>query len=172
MTILLKSENIMVSKVNSESRIKIRRRQPITTKEYGPDPVDIHVGKRLKLRRRLMKLSQEQLGEAVRVTFQQIQKYERGHNRVSASRLYDIASVLGVDVSFFFKDIGQDVTEHRPTQNLLQNAGLGENPMPAYEQDPLSRNETMELVRLFWKLPSTEMRRNILELLNSMSRRD
>lgn len=119
-----------------------------------------------------MKLSQEQLGEAVRVTFQQIQKYERGHNRVSASRLYDIASVLGVDVSFFFKDIGQDVTEHRPTQNLLQNAGLGENPMPAYEQDPLSRNKTMELVRLFWKLPSTEMRRNILELLNSMSRRD
>lgn len=162
----------MVPKLNSQDSIKTRRRQPITAKEYGPDPVDVHVGKRLRLRRTLLGLSQEQLGGAVCVTFQQIQKYERGSNRISASRLYDIARVLGVEVAFFFEDIGQDVTAHRPTQNLPEQAGLSESPLPAYEQDPLSRNETMELVRLYWKLPSGEMRRNILELLNSMGRRD
>jgi len=149
-----------------------RRRQPITAKEYGPDPVDVHVGKRLRLRRTLLGMSQEQLAAAVGVTFQQIQKYERGSNRVSASRLYDIARVLGVDISFFFDDISEDVTAGRPTQHLPQAVGLAENPMPAFEQDELSRSESLELLRHYWKLPSSAMRKHILDLLKSMGRRD
>lgn len=156
-----------------DDKPKARRRQPITAKEYGPDPVDVHVGKRMRLRRTLLGLSQEQLAAAVGVTFQQIQKYERGSNRVSASRLYDVARVLGVEISFFFEDIGKDVTDGRPTQHLPEQAGLADVAgLPSYEQDPLSRNETLELVRSYWKLPSTDMRKNVLELLRSMGRRD
>lgn len=151
---------------------KTRRRQPITAKEYGPDPIDVHVGKRLRLRRTLLGMSQEQLANAVGVTFQQIQKYERGSNRVSASRLYDVARVLGVNIAFFFEDINSDVTAKRPTQNLPEQAGLSEPPMPAYEQDELSRNETLELVRAYWRLPNHDMRKNVLDLLRSMGRRD
>ncbi|MFA7428934.1 MAG: helix-turn-helix transcriptional regulator [Rhodospirillaceae bacterium] len=151
---------------------KTRRRQPITAKEYGPDPIDVHVGKRLRLRRTLLGMSQEQLANAVGVTFQQIQKYERGSNRVSASRLYDVARVLGVSISFFFEDINADVTDGRPTQHLPGQAGMSDTPMPIYEQDELSRNETLELVRAYWRLSSSDMRKNVLELLRSMGRRD
>lgn len=153
---------------------KSRRRQPITAKEYGPDPVDIHVGKRLRLRRTLLGMSQEQLAAAVGVTFQQIQKYERGSNRVSASRLYDIARVLGVEISFFFEDINGEITDRRPTQHLPEEAGieLGDRPMPAYEMDEMSRSETLELVRYYWRLPNLEMRKHVLDLLRTMSRRD
>lgn len=150
------------------------RRQPITAKEYGPDPIDIHVGKRLRLRRTLLSMSQEQLAAAVGVTFQQIQKYERGSNRVSASRLYDIARVLGVSISFFFEDISGDVTANRPTQNLPEEAGieLSERPSPAYESDEMSRSETLELARCYWKLANNEMRKHVLDLLRAMSRRE
>ena len=148
------------------------RRQPITAKENGPDPVDVHVGRRLRLRRTLLNISQEQLAVSVGVTFQQIQKYERGTNRVSASRIYDLARVLGVEISFFFEDISHSVTATRLTQNLPLQAGLGEKPSPSYEQNPISRSETMELIRSYWRLPSSEMRKHVLELLNSMSRRD
>ena len=153
-------------------KTKPRRRQPITAKEYGPDPVDVHVGKRLRLRRTLLNMSQEQLANAIGVTFQQVQKYERGSNRVSASRLFDVARVLGVEISFFFEDINKDVTANRPTQNLPEQAGLSDVAMPSYEQDPLSRNETLELVRPYWKLPSTDMRKHVLDLLRSMGKRD
>ena len=153
-------------------QIKPRRRQTITAKEFGPDPVDVHVGRRLRLRRTLIGLSQEQLAAAVGVTFQQIQKYERGSNRVSASRLYDVARVLGVEIGFFFEDIGTELTANRPTQNLPTLAGLAEPAVPPYEADPLARNETLELVRAYWKLPHGDMRKSVLELLKNMSRRD
>jgi transcriptional regulator with XRE-family HTH domain len=160
--------------VTENEQTKTRRRQPITAKEYGPDPVDVHVGKRLRLRRTLLGMSQEQLAAAVGVTFQQIQKYERGSNRVSASRLYDIARVLGVEISFFFEDIGGEITAKRPTQHLPQEAGieLSDRPMPAYEMDEMSRSETLELVRCYWRLPNIDMRKHILDLLRTMSRRE
>lgn len=158
--------------VTKTVQTKAPRRQPITAKEFGPDPIDVHVGKRLRLRRTLIGLSQEQLAAAVGVTFQQIQKYERGSNRVSASRLYDVARVLGVEIGFFFEDIGTDLTANRPTQNLPIQAGLSEPALPAYEADPLARNETLELVRAYWKLPHTDTRKNVLDLLKGMGRRD
>src|SRR5262245_8084214 len=75
------------------------------------DPVDVHVGSRVRLRRTLLGLSQERLGEAVGLTFQQIQKYERGANRIGASRMYDLAHVLDVPVSFFFEDMPEEVRQ-------------------------------------------------------------
>lgn len=149
-----------------------RRRQPITAKEYGPDPVDVHVGSRLRLRRTLLGLSQEQLAAAVGVTFQQIQKYERGSNRVSASRLYDIARVMGVAIQYFFEDIDDRITAHRPTQNLPEQAGLTEMPRAPYEEDPMKKNETLELVQAYWKLPLDEQRDTVLKMLKAMGRRD
>ncbi|WP_413204575.1 helix-turn-helix domain-containing protein [Rhodospirillum sp. A1_3_36] len=138
----------------------------------SPDPVDVHVGRRLRLRRTLLGMSQEQLANAVGVTFQQIQKYERGSNRVSASRLYDISKVLGVAVAFFFEDIGEDVTAVRKAPTLPELDGLSEPAIPAYEQDPLQKNETLELIRAYWRLPTENVRKKALDLLKSLSGRD
>jgi transcriptional regulator with XRE-family HTH domain len=138
----------------------------------SPDPVDVHVGRRLRLRRTLLGMSQEQLANAVGVTFQQIQKYERGSNRVSASRLYDISKVLGVPVAFFFEDIGDDVTAVRKAPVLPELDGLAEPAIPAYEQDPLQKNETLELIRAYWRLPTEVVRKRALDLLKSLSGRD
>src|SRR5882762_8525140 len=93
--------------VNKGVVVVRRRRQ----KSDGPNPTDVHVGSRVRLRRTLLGMSQEKLGEAIGLTFQQVQKYERGANRVGASRLYDLSRVLDVPVSFFFDDIapGEDV---------------------------------------------------------------
>jgi transcriptional regulator with XRE-family HTH domain len=106
------------------------------------------------------------------VTFQQIQKYERGSNRVSASRLYDISKVLGVPVAFFFEDIGDDVTAVRKAPVLPELDGLAEPAIPAYEQDPLQKNETLELIRAYWRLPTEVVRKRALDLLKSLSGRD
>jgi len=130
-----------------------------------PDPVDVYVGRRLRKQRTLLRLSQEQLARAVGVTFQQIQKYERGSNRVSASRLYDIAKVLGVPISFFFDHI-EDEIDGRPEAHI---DGFGEPPAPAYTQSDLTRSETLDLVAAYWKLPSDDIRRKALALLRSMS---
>ena len=78
-------------------------------KDNSADPIDVHVGSRIRLRRQLLGLSQEKLGESLGLTFQQVQKYERGANRVSASRLFDLSVVLGVPISFFFDDISPEV---------------------------------------------------------------
>ncbi len=137
-----------------------------------PDPVDVHVGRRLRLRRTLLGMSQEQLANSVGVTFQQIQKYERGSNRVSASRLYDISKVLGVPVAFFFEDINDDVTGERRAPVVPEMPGVSEPAIPAYEQDPLQKNETLELIRAYWRLPSDNVRKRALDLLKSMSGRD
>ncbi|MGB0695684.1 MAG: helix-turn-helix domain-containing protein [Rhodospirillaceae bacterium] len=140
--------------------------------QKAPDPVDVHVGRRLRLRRTLLGMSQEQLANAVGVTFQQIQKYERGSNRVSASRLFDISKVLGVPVAFFFEDIGEDITAERRTGSAPDADGLAEPILPTYEQDPLQKNETLELIRAYWRLPSDNVRVKALDLLKSMSGRD
>lgn len=142
------------------------------TANKSPDPVDVHVGRRLRLRRTLLGMSQEQLANAVGVTFQQIQKYERGSNRVSASRLYDISKVLGVPVAFFFEDIGDDVTSVRKAPVVPEVSGLSEPAMPAYEQDPLQKNETLELIRAYWRLPTERVRKRALDLLKSLSGRE
>ncbi|MBT7504712.1 MAG: helix-turn-helix transcriptional regulator, partial [Rhodospirillales bacterium] len=91
----------------SEKPRKVRRLPPGT-----PNPVDIHVGARVRLRRTLLGISQERLGDAVGLTFQQIQKYERGANRIGASRIYELSRILDVPVSFFFEDMPDELETH------------------------------------------------------------
>src|SRR5437868_8301678 len=95
-----------------KGKIGRRRRQ----KSDKPNPTDVHVGARVRLRRTLLGMSQEKLGEALGLTFQQVQKYERGTNRIGASRLFDLSRVLEVPVSFFFEDMAREVAARSPAQ--------------------------------------------------------
>jgi transcriptional regulator with XRE-family HTH domain len=126
----------------------------------APSPVDIHVGGRVRLRRTLMGISQEKLGSAVGLTFQQIQKYERGANRIGASRLFEIARVLQVPVQFFFEDMRTEPesSDYKPM------SGETEPQDEAAEQDPLARRETLELVRAYYRIPDAQVRRRLFEL--------
>lgn len=108
-------------------------------------PVDVHVGKRVRHRRWMVGMTQQQLADKVGIKFQQIQKYETGMNRVSASRLWEIAAALGVQVSFFFEGIGAG-----------QVSSTQEIDMPG---DLLSDKEALELVRSYYSIPETQRRR-------------
>jgi len=134
---------------------KRRGRRRASTGE-GPEPVDIHVGGRVKLRRTLMGLSQGQLGEAIGLTFQQVQKYERGTNRVSASMLHRIAEVLDVPVSFFFDDMPDDIRLARPSGRA---------------DDILCRRESLELLRRYYRIPDG-LRRHVHHLIQAMAGAD
>lgn len=129
-----------------------------------PNPVDIHVGSRVRLRRTLLGLSQEKLGEAVGLTFQQIQKYERGANRIGASRLFEFSRILDVPVSFFFDDMPENGDESE--RNVAW--GVSEPPQPSLDQDPLTRRETLELVRAYYRITDPQVRRRLFELTKSL----
>lgn len=140
--------------------------------ENGPDPIDVHVGQRIRLRRNLVGMTQEQLASSVGVTFQQIQKYERGFNRVSASRLYDIGNVLSVPISFFFQDVSMQVAEERygalpESFEAGSSAHFSED--ESFEEDPLSRTETLELVRNYWKIRNEKARAQVYALVKAMA---
>ena len=124
-----------------------------------PRAVDIHVGQRLRLRRTLLGISQEKLGEAVSLTFQQIQKYERGANRVSASRIYEFSQVLDVPVSYFFDEMN---AETKATKGRRISPAPGEE--PEHESDPLARRETLELVRAYYKIEDPKVRKGLFSL--------
>lgn len=140
-------------------------------KTSSPDPVDIHVGVRLRLRRKLLGLSQEQLGRASGLTFQQIQKYERGTNRIGASRLFAFSQLLGVSVSYFFDEAKASKTSLRAAlapgfseegQGALENAPRGATEL-------LQRKETLDLIRAYYRIQARETRRKVLALIKSMS---
>src|ERR1700748_3815102 len=90
------------------------RRNTRGSRDGKPNPVDVHVGSRVRLRRTLLGMSQEKLGEAIGLTFQQVQKYERGANRIGASRLFDLSRVLDVPVSFFFDEMSENAAHQSP----------------------------------------------------------
>jgi transcriptional regulator with XRE-family HTH domain len=115
-------------------------------RESRPSPIDIHVGTRIRLRRTLLGMSQERLGEALGLTFQQVQKYERGVNRVGASRLFDLSRVLDVPISFFFDDLPESLAGTYGSH--LNRRGTGFSEMhDGFTDDALNRRETLELVR-------------------------
>jgi transcriptional regulator with XRE-family HTH domain len=126
-----------------------------------PKAVDAHVGSRVRLRRTLLGLSQEKLGQAVSLTFQQIQKYERGTNRIGSSRLYQFSQVLDVPVSFFFDDMPPDIAGRPP--------GLAEAPGEPFETEKLARRETLELVRAYYRIPDPAVRKRIFELVKAVA---
>jgi transcriptional regulator with XRE-family HTH domain len=131
----------------------------------GPHPVDIHVGSRVRMRRTLLGMSQEKLGDALGLTFQQVQKYERGANRVGASRLFEISRVLDVPVSFFFEDMPAE------TASLSAASGgtaSGED-VEEFERDPLAKRETLELVRAYYRISDPRVRKRVFELTKAVA---
>lgn len=133
-----------------------------------PNAVDAHVGARLRRRRMLLGISQERLGEAIGLTFQQIQKYERGTNRVSASRLYDLSQVLHTDMNYFFDEMPEAIAAASITR---QRDGHPE-PVPLVEHDPESRRETLELVRAYYRIKRPDVRRRLFEMTKAMAAMD
>lgn len=129
-----------------------------------PNPIDIHVGSRVRLRRTLLGLSQEKLGEAVGLTFQQIQKYERGANRIGASRLFEFSRILDVPVSFFF----DDMSDRMAASENAYGFGIADQPSSSLDPDPLTRRETLELVRAYYRIPDTQVRKRLFELAKSL----
>ena len=126
----------------------------------SPDPVDIHVGARVRLRRTLLGMSQEKLGKALGLTFQQVQKYERGANRIGSSRLFQLSRILDVPVSFFFDEMTTDTTKKAD--------GMAEGNKQVFEIDKLSRRETLELVRAYYKITDPTVRKKIFEMVKAV----
>lgn len=132
-----------------------------TISKRVPNPVDAHVGSRIRMRRMLIGMSQEKLGERLGLTFQQVQKYEKGSNRVSASRLYQMAKVLGVPVQYFFDDLPQSNGEET-------TAGFSEGDQ-AVITNFLSSSEGLQLNRAFHEITDPTVRRRVVELVKSIS---
>lgn len=154
----------MPENINTEQEQTPRRSSRGRTPQGNPNPVDVHVGGRVRLRRTLLGMSQERLGDALGLTFQQVQKYERGTNRVGASRLWDLSRVLDVPVSFFYEDMGENVAELSP--RLI--SGLAEEPEAA-DADPLTKRETLELVRAYYRIQDSGVRKRVFELAKALA---
>ena len=131
-----------------------------------PHPVDVYVGSRLRLRRILLGMSQQKLSDALGVTFQQLQKYENGSNRVSASRLYQLSRLLGVPISFFFDDYaeGQPAQGSTPQGDAAPAAQIAEE----MTHPEMSRRETLVLMRSYYRIKEPEVRQQLLDLLRSL----
>jgi len=132
-----------------------------------PHPVDVHVGSRVRLRRTMLGMSQEKLGEAVGLTFQQIQKYERGANRIGCSRIYQFSSILDVPVAFFFQDMPAEVLSGKAKK--ASAGGMADHAQDALDDDPLARQETLELVRAYYRIQDEKIRKRVYDLLRSMA---
>jgi transcriptional regulator with XRE-family HTH domain len=125
--------------------------------------IDKHVGRRVRLRRTLLGMSQEQLGAELNITFQQVQKYERGANRIGASRLHHISEVLDVPINYFFEDMSPTFTRKRG------KAGLAEA-QAEYDHDPMAKRETLELIRSYYKITDPKVRRRVFELTKQLGK--
>lgn len=145
-----------------------RRKGAYRPKLEAPDPIDIHVGGRVRKRRLEMSMSQEKLGAALGLTFQQVQKYERGSNRIGASRLFDLSNVLEVPIAFFFEGLPDGALG----ANSGARRGLTASSAAAYEVDPLAKRETMDLVRAYYRIPDNGVRKRLFELTKSLAAAD
>lgn len=131
------------------------------------NPLDLHVGSRVRLQRMLLGMSQEKLGEQLGLTFQQIQKYEKGINRIGASRLFELARVLGVSVQFFYDDAPGAAGGYR--SQAPSAGGLAERAADRYVVDFLSSREGVELNKAFVKISDPKVRRSIVDLVRTLA---
>jgi transcriptional regulator with XRE-family HTH domain len=127
----------------------------------APNPTDKHVGARVRMRRMMLGMSQEKLGDSLGLTFQQVQKYEKGANRIGASRLQQISHILQVPVSFFFE--GAPQAPGQPT------AGFSEAPSPAYVSDFLATSDGLALTKAFMGIKDAKLRRKIVDLVEQIA---
>lgn len=133
-----------------------------TLEQRKPNPVDLHVGGRIRMKRKIMGISQEKLAGALHLTFQQVQKYERGSNRVSASKLHQIAAFLGTSVSYFFEGLPD------PEKQM----GVSENGPERFVHDFLMTHEGLQLAANFPKIKQRAVRRKVLDLVRSLAGED
>ncbi len=129
-----------------------------------PHPVDVHVGARLKQRRRLLGITQTDLGDAIGVTFQQVQKYESSTNRIGASRIFDLARVLDVPVNFFFEDMPTAVAAISPATKRRGKA----KKLTGFEPNLMVKRETLELVRAYYEIEDADVRKGVYQLTKAM----
>ncbi len=131
----------------------------------APNPVDVHVGTRVRLRRTLLGMTQTGLGQAIGLTFQQVQKYERGVNRIGSSRLYDLARVLDVPVNFFFDEMPKEIA----SKSGARSSGRAEG-AEAFDPDIVSKRETLELVRAYYKIENPQVRKRLFEMVKALGK--
>ncbi len=129
----------------------------------GISPIDVHVGARLRQRRTLLGMNQTNLGDALGLTFQQVQKYENGTNRITAGRLFALSQMLDVPVEYFFDDMPAEVAASSPAQG----GGKAKKP-PSYEADPMAKLETLKLVRAYYKITDPEIRKQLFEMTKTL----
>jgi transcriptional regulator with XRE-family HTH domain len=128
----------------------------------APNPIDKHVGSRVRMRRMMLTMSQEKLGDALGLTFQQVQKYEKGTNRIGASRLQQISNILQVPVAFFFEG-----APNLPGSS--RSDGMGEAPSPAYVSDFLATSDGLALTKAFMRITDSKLRRRIVDLVEQIA---
>jgi transcriptional regulator with XRE-family HTH domain len=133
--------------------------------DEGPDPIDKYVGARIRGRRMGLRISQTKLGQAIDVTFQQIQKYESGANRVGASNLFKIAKALKVDVSFFFEGM---LEESGSTEGVMA-MGLADAPAASFENNPMNSRESFELMHNYFRIPDPQIRKKLFQLVRTLA---
>lgn len=134
-----------------------------TYTERKPDPMDIHVGRRIRTRRAMLELTQERLADSLGITFQQVQKYERGTNRVSASRLHQFSQLLEVPISYFYESFDSNKS-YKPM------TGLSDQDQEVVELDQLLyRRETMELLKIYYSIKDEDKRRELYKIIKSVA---
>lgn len=151
-----RQQQMVVGRINEESRRMTKK---------APNPIDKHVGSRVRMRRMMLGMSQEKLGDALALTFQQVQKYEKGTNRIGASRLQQISQILQVPVAFFFEGAPQ-LSEGVVTE-ALQTA-----PSPSYVSDFLATSDGLSLTKAFMRIPDPKLRRRIVDLVQQIAGED
>ena len=133
-------------------------------KPYTPSHIDEHIGRRMQLRRVMLGMSQKDLAQICGVTFQQIQKYECAGNRISASRLFELSAALQTPVSFFFSGLPGHI-EREPRNGRLPKPSVSDQ--AAF--DPLAKNESLQIINLYWKLPTDAQREIIMKMLKTLN---
>ncbi len=132
-----------------------------------PNPIDLYVGSRVRMRRSLLGMSQERLAAELGITFQQVQKYERGSNRIGASRLWDLAQVLGVSVDFFYQDIDTQTIDKSP-RKIYAHPELAED-IAEFDMDTLLRRDVVTLLRAYTQIEDPKLQKNVLDLIIALS---
>ena len=149
----------------AKSRLTSRGKNP----NGLPNPVDIHIGNRIRLKRQALGWSQDYLSKMLGITFQQVQKYEKGQNRISGSRLYDFAVLFGVDVNFFYHDMPQNVAKQSPRYFSTTAAPTGNENMVSGKFDELKSERSLKLLRTFLKINNKKIADKLFEFLVELS---
>jgi transcriptional regulator with XRE-family HTH domain len=140
---------------------RVSQDEAMVVVKKAPNPIDKHVGSRVRMRRMMLSMSQEKLGDALGLTFQQVQKYEKGANRIGASRLQQISRILQVPVSFFF--------DGAPTAPGERPSGFEEAPSPSYVADFLATSDGLALTKAFVRIKNAKLRRRVVDLVEEIA---